>query len=69
MTKAEPVAKDNDNDIEPNQNILTASGKIYSINKLDMDSLKHMTNGYGVQPTSYCTGTRGSFPSGKATRA
>jgi hypothetical protein len=64
----EPAAKDDDNDTEINQNILTR-GKIYSINKLEMDALKHMSNGYGAQPTSYFTGTRGSFPSGKATRA
>jgi hypothetical protein len=65
----EPAAKDSDNNIEINQNILTTRGKIYSINKLEMDALKHMSNGYGAQPTSYFTGARGSFPSGKATRA
>jgi len=65
----EPAAKDNNNDIELNQNILTARGKIYAINKLEMDALKHVSNGYGDQPTSYFTGTRGSFSSGKATRA
>lgn len=64
----EPAAKDDDND-KPNQNIHTESGKIYSINKLYMDSLTHMINGYGAQPTSYFTGTRSFFPSGKATRA
>jgi len=65
----EPATKDNDNGIELDQNILTARGKIYSINKLEMDALKHVSNGYGDQPTSYFTGTRGTFPSGKATRA
>jgi len=62
----EPAAKDND--IELNQNILAARGKIYSINELEMEAWKHVSNGYGGQPTSYFTGTRGSFPSGKATR-
>jgi len=65
----EPAAKDNDNDKEINENILTAKGKIHSINKLEMDAFKQVSNGYGDQPTSYFTGTRSSFPSGKATRA
>lgn len=64
--KLELAAKDND--IELNQNILTARGKIYSINKLEMDAWKDVSNGYGDQPTSYFTGTKGSFPSGKVTR-
>jgi hypothetical protein len=58
--KNRAAAKDSDND-KPNQNILTASEKMYSINKLDMDSLTHMSNGYGAQPISYFTGTMGSF--------
>jgi len=65
----EPAAKDNNNDIELNQNILTARGKIDAINRLEMNALKHVSSGYGDQPTSYFTGTRDSFPSGKATRA